>query len=45
MFYFYVAACIAVSFMVYWRMDESSKASHIKAELDLAAPVSGKADK
>ncbi|WP_201317896.1 MULTISPECIES: MFS transporter [unclassified Paenibacillus] len=34
LFYFYVAACIAVSFFVYWRMGESSKSSHIEAELD-----------
>lgn len=34
LFYFYVAACIAVSLIVYWRMGESSKASHIEAELD-----------
>jgi MFS transporter, MHS family, alpha-ketoglutarate permease len=34
LFYFYVAACIAVSFIVYWRMGESSKVSHIEAELD-----------
>lgn len=32
-FYYYVAACIAVSFIVYWRMGESSKTSHIEAEL------------
>ncbi|HWO95699.1 MAG TPA: MFS transporter [Bacillus sp. (in: firmicutes)] len=34
LFYFYVAACIAVSFIVYWRMGEPSKVSHIEAELD-----------
>lgn len=34
LFYFYVAACIFVSFIVYWRMDESSKHSRIEAELD-----------
>jgi len=34
MFYYYVAACIAVSLIVYWRMGESSKDSHIEAELD-----------
>lgn len=34
LFFFYVAACIAVSFIVYWRMGESSKTSHIEAELD-----------
>ncbi|SFD36600.1 MFS transporter [Fictibacillus sp. FJAT-27399] len=33
LFYFYVAACIAVSFITYWRMGESSKVSHIEAEL------------
>jgi MHS family alpha-ketoglutarate permease-like MFS transporter len=32
LFYFYVAACIAVSFIVYWRMGESSKVSHIEAD-------------
>ncbi|WP_374616733.1 MFS transporter [Frankia sp. AgKG'84/4] len=35
LFYFYVAACIAMSLIVYWRMGESSKASHIEAELDV----------
>jgi len=44
LFYFYVAACIAVSFFVYWRIDESSKASHIEAELDLDVPISAKSD-
>lgn len=34
MFYYYVAACIAVSLIVYWRMGESSKDSYIEAELD-----------
>jgi MFS transporter, MHS family, alpha-ketoglutarate permease len=34
LFYFYVAACIAVSFFVYWRMGESSKDSYIESELD-----------
>lgn len=33
LFYYYVAACIAVSLLVYWRMGESSKDSHIEAEL------------
>nr|WP_088326320.1 MFS transporter [Bacillus cereus] len=33
LFYFYVAGCIAISFITYWRMDESSKASQIEAEL------------
>lgn len=33
LFYFYVAGCIAISFITYWRMDESSKTSQIKAEL------------
>jgi MHS family alpha-ketoglutarate permease-like MFS transporter len=33
-FFFYVAACIAVSFIVYWRMGETSKVSRIEAELD-----------
>jgi MHS family alpha-ketoglutarate permease-like MFS transporter len=34
LFYFYVAACIALSLIVYWRMGESSKVSYIEAELD-----------
>ncbi|GGE07859.1 MFS transporter [Marinithermofilum abyssi] len=34
LYFFYVAACIAVSLIVYWRMDESSKVSHIESELD-----------
>lgn len=33
LFYFYVAGCIAISFITYWRMAESSKVSHIEAEL------------
>ena len=33
LFFFYVAACIAVSLIAYWRMGESSKTSHIEAEL------------
>ncbi|HFO1052283.1 MULTISPECIES: MFS transporter [Bacillus cereus group] len=33
LFYFYVAGCIAISFITYWRMDESSKTSQIEAEL------------
>jgi MHS family alpha-ketoglutarate permease-like MFS transporter len=33
LFYYYVAACIAVSFITYWRMGESSKSSHIESEL------------
>ncbi|MCI0766005.1 MFS transporter [Bacillus sp. TL12] len=45
LFYFYVAGCIAISFITYWRMGESSKTSHIEAELDdentLAARKSG----
>lgn len=36
LFYYYVAACIAVSLLVYWRMGESSKTSKIEAELDAA---------
>lgn len=32
LFYFYVAGCIAISFITYWRMDESSKTSQIEAE-------------
>jgi len=34
LFYYYVAGCIAISFIVYWRMAESSKASHIERELE-----------
>ncbi|MED3836845.1 MFS transporter [Peribacillus frigoritolerans] len=34
LFYYYVAACIAVSLIAYWRMSESSKVSHLEAELD-----------
>ncbi|MDP1455760.1 MFS transporter [Bacillus wiedmannii] len=33
LFYFYVAGCIAISFITYWRMDESSKTSQIETEL------------
>ncbi|EJQ46611.1 MFS transporter, metabolite:H+ symporter (MHS) family protein [Bacillus wiedmannii] len=33
LFYFYVAGCIAISFITYWGMDESSKTSQIEAEL------------
>ncbi|MDA1633473.1 MFS transporter [Bacillus cereus] len=33
LFYFYVAGCIAISFITYWRMAESSKTSQIEAEL------------
>ncbi|AIE32168.1 MFS transporter [Bacillus thuringiensis] len=33
LFFFYVAGCIAISFITYWRMDESSKTSQIEAEL------------
>ncbi len=33
LFYFYVAGCIVISFITYWRMDESSKTSQIEAEL------------
>jgi MHS family alpha-ketoglutarate permease-like MFS transporter len=33
LFYYYVAACIAISLFVYWRMSETSKASHIEEEL------------
>lgn len=36
LFYYYVAACIAVSLLVYWRMGETSKTSKIEAELDAA---------
>lgn len=34
LFFFYVAACIFVSLIVYWRMQESSKTSYIEAELE-----------
>ncbi|WP_434166175.1 MFS transporter [Bacillus thuringiensis] len=33
LFYFYVTGCIAISFITYWRMAESSKTSQIEAEL------------
>ncbi|EHL71260.1 MFS transporter, metabolite:H+ symporter (MHS) family protein [Bacillus sp. 7_6_55CFAA_CT2] len=33
LFYFYVAGCIAISFITYWRMAESSKTSQIEVEL------------
>lgn len=36
LFYYYVAACIAISLLVYWRMGESSKNSQIEAELNTA---------
>jgi len=36
LFYYYVAACVAVSLIVYWRMGESSKTSMIEAELEAA---------
>ncbi|MGF9859265.1 MFS transporter [Priestia endophytica] len=32
LFFFYVAGCIAISFLVYWRMGESSKNSYIEKE-------------
>jgi MHS family alpha-ketoglutarate permease-like MFS transporter len=35
LFYYYVAGCIFVSFLVYWRMAESSKVSKIESELDV----------
>lgn len=35
LFYYYVAACIALSLIVYWRMGESSKESRIEAERNL----------
>ncbi|WNC15258.1 MFS transporter [Brevibacillus brevis] len=34
LFYYYVAGCVAVSLIVYWRMGESSKDSKIEAELN-----------
>ncbi|GED30536.1 MFS transporter [Brevibacillus centrosporus] len=34
LFYYYVAACVALSLVVYWRMGESSKTSKIEAELE-----------
>ncbi|MTT30819.1 MFS transporter [Terrilactibacillus sp. BCM23-1] len=33
LFFYYVAICIFISFIVYWRMGESSKRSYIEAEL------------
>jgi MHS family alpha-ketoglutarate permease-like MFS transporter len=32
LFFFYVAGCIAISFLVYWRMGETSKNSYIEKE-------------
>ncbi|MCM3790539.1 MFS transporter [Domibacillus indicus] len=43
LFYFYVTACIAVSLLVYWRMGESSKVSHIEAERNDEPPSQNKA--
>ncbi|WP_400163364.1 MFS transporter [Brevibacillus sp. TJ4] len=40
LFYFYVAGCIALSLIVYWRMGESSKTSLIEAELQESADTS-----
>lgn len=37
LFYYYVAGCIALSLIVYWRMDESSKNSKIEEELQAAS--------
>ncbi|RYM04742.1 MFS transporter [Sporolactobacillus sp. THM7-7] len=34
LFFFYVAVCVFVSLIVYWRMQESSKSSYIEAELE-----------
>ncbi|WP_255304653.1 MFS transporter [Sporolactobacillus terrae] len=34
LFFFYVAACIFISLIVYWRMQESSKTSYIEAEME-----------
>ncbi|MGX9136098.1 MFS transporter [Rummeliibacillus sp. JY-2-4R] len=34
LFFYYVAACVAISLFAYWRMGESSKTSHIEAELN-----------
>lgn len=34
LFFFYVAACIFISLLVYWRMQESSKISYIEAEIE-----------
>lgn len=39
LFYFYVAGCIAISFITYWRMAESSKTSQIEAELGGGDPL------
>ncbi|WP_223362578.1 MFS transporter [Sporolactobacillus terrae] len=33
LFFFYVAGCIFISLIVYWRMQESSKTSYIEAEM------------
>ncbi|KHD84195.1 MFS transporter [Heyndrickxia ginsengihumi] len=40
-FFFYVAACIAISLIAYWRMGESSKTSQIEAELQSESSSSG----
>jgi MHS family alpha-ketoglutarate permease-like MFS transporter len=42
LFYYYVAACIFVSCIVYWRMSESSKVSRIESEL--GEPSSGQSE-
>jgi len=34
LFYYYVAACVLISLIVYWRMGETSKESKIEAELE-----------
>ncbi|WP_232057229.1 MFS transporter [Sporolactobacillus terrae] len=34
LFFFYVAGCIFISLIVYWRMQESSKTSYIEAEME-----------
>lgn len=33
LFYFYVAGCIAISFITYWRMDESSRLRRLRRSL------------
>jgi MHS family alpha-ketoglutarate permease-like MFS transporter len=42
LFYYYVAGCIAISFITYWRMGESSKSSQIELELNNRKPVNRK---
>ncbi|WP_446715892.1 MFS transporter [Bacillus sp. OTU2372] len=40
-FFFYVAACVFISLIAYWRMSESSKTSEIEAELQSQSKSGG----